>query len=94
LGNEYAIATGRQHLKDHFLTVRYEDICFDTHNTIKRIADFLDARLTEERLEAAESTVRPSTGVGRAKGQQTHPSIEQPPESFLEMLRHFRYETT
>lgn len=94
LGNEYAITTGRQHLRDHFLTVRYEDICFDTRNTIKGIADFLDSRLTEESLEAAEGTVRPSTGVGRAKGQQTHPSIEQPPESFLEMLRHFGYETT
>jgi hypothetical protein len=92
-GNRQAVDAGRQYLQKRFLTVRYEDLYFDTCDTIDLIADFVGLAPSREQVMGAASTVRASKGIGRRRREGAGVAPESLPGAFAEMLRRFGYGT-
>jgi hypothetical protein len=64
--NELAVADGRRHLGDHYLLLRFEDLCQRPEATAARLLDFACGGGADEELVAqAAAEISPPASIGR-----------------------------
>ena len=64
-GNMHAANSAIGCLPGNYHLLRYEDLCFDTENSLKSLMDFLEIEGKSAAHLASE--IKPSTGIGRAR---------------------------
>lgn len=67
--NLEARAYGEAMLGDRYLPIRYEDLCFEPQPTVARMLTF--AGVPDADVEQAAAPIRPSSGIGRYRMQNT-----------------------
>jgi hypothetical protein len=90
--NLAAARYGERNLGDHYLRMRYEDVCADPRASSVRLLDFLQSPAPRESMqEFAASEIRPSSTMGRWRDRDPD-QIAEIESVGAEALRKFGYE--
>jgi Sulfotransferase family len=73
-----------------YLCVRYEDLCFKTTETVRRVIDFLG--IPDGDVQAAAGFVHPSSSIGRWKQHANANFLTSYPDSVRDALLQFGYD--